>query len=82
MVGILCNRIVIEYIGVRKDSRKINIGSSLIKYVMNKYQLPCSAETDGSAVVFYEKCGFVSTEIIKEYNGEKVVRFSCLKSIP
>jgi len=81
VVRILCNKTVIDYIGVREDFRKNNIGFSLIKYVMNKYQLPCSAETDSSSVVFYEKCGFVSKEIIKEYNGEKVVRFNCFKSL-
>lgn len=81
VVGIINNKIVIEYIGVREESRQMNIARSLIEYVMNKYQLPCLAETDNSAVKFYKKCGFVFIEKIKEYSNEKILRYSCLKSI-
>jgi hypothetical protein len=65
---------------VREDCRNNSIGISLIKYVMNRYQLSCIAETDSSAVKFYEtsKC----MEQIKEYNGERVIRFTCIKGLP
>jgi ribosomal protein S18 acetylase RimI-like enzyme len=80
IVGNENNQIVIEYIGVREDCRKRNIGYTLIEYVMKEYKLQCVTETDSSAVVFYEKSGFECNEISKEYNGEKVTRFTCIKN--
>ena len=38
-----------------------------------------NAETDRDAVVFYKKNGFQITEIQKNYNGETVTRYLCVK---
>ena len=35
------------------------------------------AETDSDAVGFYRKSGFETREFTKEYDGEKITRFSC-----
>lgn len=81
VIEITNNEIIVKYIGVRENSRHNDIGSSLIKYIIDQYQLICFAETDNSAVGFYRKCGFECTEIIKEYGNNKVKRFSCRKKL-
>ena len=41
------------------------------------------AETDSDAVGFYRKSGFETREFTKEYDGEKITRFSCrIKFLP
>ena len=66
---LIYDRIELEYIGVKKEYRKKNIGSKLMEYLINK-NLSISLEVDISninAINLYEKYGFKKVSIRKNY---------------
>jgi ribosomal protein S18 acetylase RimI-like enzyme len=72
----------LEILGITVDETERNkgIGSFMINEIIDKYHLKTVyAETDKDAVGFYRKNGFSITELCKDYNGEKVVRYRCEK---
>ena len=67
-------------ISVEEGSRNCGLGSFLIQKVQEKFpDAKLNAETDRDAVLFYKKNGFQITEIQKNYNGEMVTRYLCVK---
>jgi ribosomal protein S18 acetylase RimI-like enzyme len=67
----------LEYIGVDANHRNEKVGSRLIQYVLDHYNLPLTTETDSGSLGFYEKNGFSTEKTIKKYGAEDVVRFFC-----
>ena len=67
-------------ISVEEGSRNQGIGSFMIREIQLRFpNIKMNAETDRDAVVFYKKNGFQITEIQKNYNGETVTRYLCVK---
>ena len=69
-----------EVIGISVDicARRQGIGSYMIQQIKAQYNFKVLyAETDDDAVLFYEKNGFEITEVIKEYDGQRVTRYLC-----
>ena len=69
-----------EVIGISVDicARREGIGSYMIQQIKAQYNFKVLyAETDDDAVLFYEKNGFEITEVIKEYDGQRVTRYLC-----
>ena len=67
-------------ISVEEGSRNQGIGSFMIREIQLRFpNIKLNAETDRDAVVFYKKNGFQITEIQKNYNGETVTRYLCVK---
>ena len=67
-------------ISVEEGSRNQGIGSFMIREIQLCFpNIKMNAETDRDAVVFYKKNGFETTEIQKNYNGETVTRYLCVK---
>ena len=67
-------------ISVEEGSRNCGLGSFLIQKVQEIFPAAkLNAETDRDAVLFYKKNGFQITEIQKNYNGEMVTRYLCVK---
>lgn len=69
-----------EVIGISVDicARRQGIGSYMIQQIKARYNFKVLyAETDDDAVLFYEKNGFEITEVIKEYDGQRVTRYLC-----
>ena len=67
-------------ISVEESSRNQGIGSFMIREIQLCFpNIKMNAETDRDAVVFYKKNGFQITEIQKNYNGETVTRYLCVK---
>ncbi|MFJ7826383.1 GNAT family N-acetyltransferase [Psychrobacillus sp. NPDC096623] len=67
----------IRHIAVSPKSRKQQIGSNMIYYIIEKFQLDTLfAETDKDAVDFYASIGFSITSLGEKYPG--VERFHCV----
>ena len=67
-------------ISVEEGSRNQEIGSFMIREIQLRFpNIKMNAETDRDAVLFYKKNGFQITEIQKNYNGEMVTRYVCVK---
>ena len=67
-------------ISVEEGSRNQGIGSFMIREILLRFpNIKLNAETDRDAVLFYKKNGFQITEIQKNYNGEMVTRYLCVK---
>ena len=67
-------------ISVEEGSRNQGIGSFMIREIQLRFpNIKLNAETDRDAVLFYKKNGFRITEIQKNYNGETVTRYLCVK---
>ncbi|WP_277584322.1 GNAT family N-acetyltransferase [Psychrobacillus antarcticus] len=67
----------IRHIAVDPDSRKQQIGSNMIYFIIEQFQLDSIfAETDKDAVNFYASIGFTVTSLGEKYLG--VERFHCV----
>ncbi|HEX4213696.1 MAG TPA: GNAT family N-acetyltransferase [Candidatus Dormibacteraeota bacterium] len=67
---------VIRHIAVLPARRREGIGASLVRDALRAFGITVlTAETDGSAVGFYRRCGFVTRSLGELYPG--VERFSC-----
>ena len=67
-------------ISVEEGSRNQGIGSFMIREIQLCFpNIKMNAETDRDAELFYKKNGFRITEIQKNYNGETVTRYLCVK---
>ena len=67
-------------ISVEEGSRNQGIGSFMIREIQLRFpNIKLNAETDRDAVLFYKKNGFQIIEIQKNYNGETVTRYLCVK---
>ena len=67
-------------ISVEEGSRNQGIGSFMIREIQLRFpNIKMNAETDRDAVLFYKKNGFQIAEIQKNYNGETVTRYLCVK---
>ena len=70
----------VEILGIAVDlsARGKDIGSYMIKQVINNYDLLfVYVETDNDAVGFYQKSNFSITEFSEIYDGETVIRYKC-----
>ena len=66
-------------ISVCPQERHRGIGSWLIEWAMQKYNLTSlTAQTDGEAVGFYRKVGFTTKEERVQYGTQSVLRYRCL----
>ena len=66
-------------ISVCPQERHQGIGSWLIEWAMQKYNLTSlTAQTDGEAVGFYRKVGFTTKEERVQYGTQSVLRYRCL----
>jgi len=66
----------IRHIAVNPNSRNQQIGSNMIYFIMEQFQLDSIfAETDKDAVDFYTSTGFTNTSLGEKYLG--VERFHC-----
>lgn len=62
-------------IAVKPECQRNGIGSKLIDFIFNQFEIDkVIAETDDDAVEFYKKCGFIITHV-KELSGIK--RYIC-----
>ncbi|WP_419962044.1 GNAT family N-acetyltransferase [Psychrobacillus sp. BM2] len=69
----------IKHIAVNPNSRKRQIGSNMIYFILKKFQIDSIfAETDIDAVDFYASIGFTITSLGEKYPG--VERFHCVFS--
>ena len=68
-------------IAVAENTRSRGYGSAMIAALCDKYGTAIHAETDDDAVGFYQKCGFETTEIHKQYGDNKYRRWVCVLSI-
>ena len=67
----------IKHISVNPNNRKQQIGSNMIFYIIEKFQLnSIFAETDKDAVNFYASIGFTIASLGEKYPG--VERFHCV----
>ena len=67
----------IRHIAVSPDSRKQQIGSNMIFFIIEQFQLDSIfAETDKDAVNFYASIGFTIASLGEKYPG--VERFHCV----
>lgn len=66
----------IKHIAVNPNNRKQQIGSNMICFIVQKFQIDSIvAETDKDAVDFYASIGFTITSLGEKYPG--VERFQC-----
>ena len=66
-------------ISVCPQERHRGIGSWLIEWAMQKYNLTSlTAQTDGEAVGLYRKVGFTTKEERVQYGTQSVLRYRCL----
>lgn len=72
------NQAEIFGIATDDDMRGRGVGSYMIKQVAALHSLASIyAETDRDAVGFYQKNGFNIVEEIRDFDGEKVIRYKC-----
>jgi len=65
------DKVEIHLISVAKDMRGKGIGGAMVTALQKMYRLPTQAETDGDAVDFYRKLGFITTAFKHETLGER-----------
>ena len=53
----------------------------MITALCEKYRMIIEAETDDDAIDFYQKCGFETTAIYKQYGNERFRRWTCIMSV-
>lgn len=69
-----------EILGIAVDTyfRRQGVGSCMVRMIKNAHALRfIYAETDEDAVMFYVKNGFKVTKIVKDYDGQEIVRYQC-----
>lgn len=82
VVGVIVtqeNDKTVEIIGISVDDtvRNTGVGTNLIDYIRKNTDKQLVAETDCSAVGFYEKYGFQTTEYAVSKSGETYTRYWC-----
>jgi inorganic pyrophosphatase len=75
---VLADKVEICHIAVVENTRRKGIGRAIVAILREKYNMTIEAETDDDAVEFYRKCGFETTALYKEYDGEKYRRWTCV----
>ena len=66
-------------IATAPHARGKGIGTFMVTQLMARCGLPALvAETDGDAVGFYRKAGFLVTPFTEVYDGETVTRYQCI----
>lgn len=69
----------IKHIAVNPNNRKQQIGSNMIYFIIEKFQIDSIiVETDKDAVEFYASIGFTITSLGEKYPG--IERFQCVFS--
>lgn len=72
---------VVEILGIAVDAaqRRRGIGAWMIRRLAERHDCAAiTAETDGDAVGFYQRCGFAVTPFTRVYDGQPVRRYRCV----
>lgn len=69
--------VIINHIAVAENYRNHGLGRIIINFLQsNNKAKNIIAETDNSAVRFYEKCGFIIENLGEKYKG--TIRYKCI----
>jgi GNAT superfamily N-acetyltransferase len=65
------DKIEIHLISTCEHFRNCGVGRAMVSALVDKYHMIIEAETDDDAVLFYQKCGFETTEFVDEVKGKR-----------